>query len=299
MAVAGFRVAFQKPVAILIWAAFALITALGSGVITVATMGPALAKIQSATPGDPQASLAALGQMGIGYAILLPCYLITSAITTVAANRAMLRPQERQFGYLRLGPDEFRVGVVLLVVGLIMGLLYIVSAIVFLGLGAFLGVVLAGHGEDPTGSVAGMSIGMLLGLIPAGLIMAFVASKFSLSSAVTLDTRSINIFGSWSLTRGRTGKVFLTYLLMLGLYVLVGLIAVSLMAGAVAAFGGGAAGMLKMFQPDMSTYKGLFAPITFTYYVLVALVSGLGNAIFNCPPAAIYQAIRRRDVDVF
>ena len=124
----------EHPTAVLIWAGAQLVVGVLMTVVMIVMAGPAMTQmLQSQANGaaqDPAESLRLLQQMGPLYLLLLPASLVIYGVIYGAMNRIVLRPQDSAFGYLRLGADELRQMVVLLVIWVIMFAVYLVSFIV-------------------------------------------------------------------------------------------------------------------------------------------------------------------------
>ena len=108
----GFRVTRRHPGAVLLWAAVWLVGFVAMLVAAAPFMAPWMNEIAT-TQGGPE-TLSAGAQRAVqmaGFAFA-PVALLIQAVLLPAAYRAVLRPEERRFGYLRLGRDELRILVV-------------------------------------------------------------------------------------------------------------------------------------------------------------------------------------------
>jgi hypothetical protein len=295
-AFSGLRLAARRPVAILVWGLFYFALSIGLAALMASMAGPAIMEmqtIQAQTRADPSsanpgAMLALFGQIIPFYLMLIPISLLAGAIAIAAVTRANLRPAEAGFAYLRLGADELRLAIVSLVIGVVMFAVYIGGVIVLAITGAAL--------RAASGGAASLTVVIGLGCLLA-LLLLYVGTRFALAPALTLDRRSINIFGSFALTKGRAGKVFLACLLALAVNLVIFALGLSIVAGVAAALAGGVAGALGLFRPDMSSLTTLFTPIELLYYLVTSFLGGLGLAIMASPPAFIYQALVRDGVD--
>ena len=295
-AFSGFRMAARKPTTILVWAIAYLVFSVAIGFMTVSMAGPALTEMQAlqaqarADPSsaNPAATLALLGQVVPLYLAMIPLGLFFGAVTLGAVTRSVLRPSEGGFGYLRFSADELRLIVVMIVVGLVIGGIYIGGVIVM----AIAAAVAGGVG----GRGAALPV-VIAVACPVFLLVFYVGSRLSMAPSLTLDRKAINIFGSFGLTKGRGGRVFLSCLLALILNVLVIAVGFAIVAGAALAMGGGAGAVMSMIRPDMSSMAVYFSPVRIIYYVVMSLVGSLGLAVLLSPPAFIYQALVRDGVD--
>jgi len=165
VAFTGFGIVRHKPVAVLIWVLVQLVIAFGFSVLLVTRFGPVFQQIATLTPAqqqDPAQAVAMLRLMAplYGYGILFA--LIFYPILFATMNRAVLRPGDDAFGYIRVGPDEARqLGLIL-----IYALLGLVTEIVLI----FAGVLIGG------GIGVALHQPALAGVIVAVIIVCAIAS---------------------------------------------------------------------------------------------------------------------------
>ncbi|MCP3732936.1 hypothetical protein M9978_21200 [Sphingomonas sp. MG17] len=179
--------------AVAIWAGIYL----AANVAMLLTVQPMMAGMfSSAAAGDPSSMMAAM----------LPIYgmnlvlMLVGIILYTAAMRAVLRPQAGGLGFLRVGMDELRI--------LLLLLLFIVMGFV-LGLGFTLifGLLTAGAaaGSDSIGLT--ILVGFFGGLAVFGLF-TFLLIRFSLAFPLTLHRRQFVIGEAWTLSKGRFWTLF-------------------------------------------------------------------------------------------
>lgn len=119
----GFRLARRAPLAILAWAAayvifFAVFFAVAGGsLINVVTLAEQLQ--QSAEPSMEEMATI-MRAYGALMFLALPLSMLFSAVLSTGVARAVIRPEDGRFGYLRLGLDELRILAAMLAVGLLM-----------------------------------------------------------------------------------------------------------------------------------------------------------------------------------
>lgn len=197
----GFRLARRSPLAIVAWAlAYAVFFALfflaaGSSLTTIISMAEQIE--QTSQPSMEQ--LAPLMQAyGVLVAWAAPLGLLFGAVLSAAIARAVLRPEQSRFGYLRLGKDELRILVVSLAVGVIMML----AGMLIFGVTGFLGG-LAGGLNMPFLWLPAVLLG-LAGV--AGLI--WLSVRLSLAVPMTFARGRISIVEALRLTKGRFWPLF-------------------------------------------------------------------------------------------
>jgi len=280
VAFSGIRFVRERPRAVAIWAGLQIVVSLVLGAIVFGTMGPYLAQMQDFArqrPADPTQAMAVFSHLLPMYALLIPLSLLINAVVYAAMARAVLRPADEGAGYLRLGGDEVR--------QILLILLWFVVAI-GAEMGAFIVVliptVILGLISKPLAA-----LGILIGLgVFAGLIYCLV--RLSLSSAMTFDRKRVELFGSWALTKDHVWKMLGAYALVLGLALVI-IILVSIIATAVAAVLSGVGGMAAIFSGRVTSMADYFAPARLAVTLLWAVVTPLFWALFLMPPAEIYR----------
>ncbi len=216
----------REPRAVIVWTVMWLV-ALSVTAIVAASGQKVVVAEHGAAPG----LTAIIHRFGPFAAIFIALYLLVWATTTVAAFRAVLRPHEGRYFFLRLGPDELRLA--------IMSVTAVVLVLVFGGVPAFLLLALA----SPLMQVAPAFARDIatLGAIATVCLDIWVAVRLSLIAVETFAERRFHLTAYWPLTKGRFWYLFLCYLLcfvlLFGLVILfagAGLV-VELIVGAVGA----------------------------------------------------------------
>ena len=192
----GFRVVRRKPLVLLWWAAFylisfALIFLLAAG--PIAGLMAAAADLENmgpgATPEDLQPFM--MAYLAI-FPIVIPLGILMGAILNAAVARSVLQPGASAFGYLRLGMDEVRVAVVSVVLSIVMGL----AAMVLFGVaGAIAGFL--GAAEVPGGPLI-----MVVIFLAAVAAMIWLAVRLSLAIPITVAEKKFAFFDSFKVTGG-------------------------------------------------------------------------------------------------
>lgn len=279
----GFRLARHRPLAVLAWALMYLVViglafaVAGTG---IASLMAGMQELQGNTDPQPQ-DLQPLARAYASLAWLAPVSLVLSAVLSAAVARAVLRPSESAFGYLRLGMDELRVLAVSLVLGILGGLF---SALLAVSVGIAAALVGA------SGQEALWLLVVLAGLFAVFLIV-WLLVRFSLAIPITIAERRMAIFDSFGVTRGRA-------LPLAGMAVIAAIMSMIVSAlGLIVAFPvtlatGGLQALAAMEgQPTMELLRTA-APAIIAWTVVNAIMSALQLAILYAPFSAAYREIK-------
>lgn len=281
-ALEGFRIAREKPRTMLVWAGANLVISVAVGLLLIALFGPMLAELEAVAGGgseDPAEALAMFQRLAPLYALMIPLGLMVIAVTSAAVYRVVLRPEDSRYGYLRLGKDELRLALLMLVyMVLAIGFTFVVTLVA--------GLLAAGAGE--LGGVGAM-LGMLIGL-GALAFMIFVGVRMSLAGPMTFAEQRLRVFESWTLTRGNFWRLLGAYVLSLILALIVALLALIIYFAVAALTAGGDLGAVgKVFSPDTTSIATYFTPGMAIYLVFAAFLGAIQNAVVYAPPAVAYR----------
>ncbi|MFC0634469.1 hypothetical protein [Brevundimonas balnearis] len=279
----GFRLTRRKPLAVLLWGlVYVLMILAVFGLIggPIISFFAEMQRLQGAAEPSMEALQALLPIYG-AFAAVLPVVFVFSAVLNAAVTRAVVRPKESAFGYLRLGMDEVRVLGVSLVLGIVFGFVSLV-------------------GWSIVGFVAGMAAvteqgllvlaAVLLGLaMVAGLI--WLAVRFSLAIPIVVAERRFAVFDSFAMTKGRFWPLLGMAIIAFVLATIVGLLGgivflpVTLMTG----------GMEQLAQFEGAPLQEVItaaAPALIAYAVVNGVLSALQLAIMYAPFSAAYRDIK-------
>jgi len=195
-------------VAILVWSLPLLVTALLMMTMMRPVYEAQLATLQTGATVAPS--------LGPAFWLGFPLMTILFLVILAAGFRAVLRPEDSRFFYLRLGMDELRLlGLGLLLV-LIALLLEVVTVIAVIIVGFVLGLVL--------GKVVAAVVSGIIG-IAIGCAFVWAAVRVSPAGPLTIVERKIDIGAAWRLSRGHFwtlfGAYFVIALIVLAFYLLV------------------------------------------------------------------------------
>lgn len=306
-ALEGFRIAKERPVTMLCWGVASLAISIGSSLGMVTLFGGSMNEFMevSRNPSpDPAQAMALMGQMGAFYLFLLPVVLLIFSIFTAAVYRTVLRPSDNAFAYLRLGADEFRLAVVMVVLTILSFVLSMLAVFLVILVAAIVGGGLAASMGGSDASTAGMVGGVILLVVLIYAVMIFFSlafwTKFSLAGPMTFAEKRIRIFESWGATKGKFWSLFGCYLLaaILGFVVSIlgGVISFSVMVGlgGMNDMAGGLMGMLRGMEPDYTSLQAFFTPAMIANMAINSFFSALTYAIFLAPAAVAYRDLAQK-----
>lgn len=280
----GFRLARRAPMAILAWATayivfFAVFFAVAGGHL-VNILNLAQQVQQSADPSmtDVTALMQAYGAM---MGLVMPLSLLFSAVLTAAVARSVIRPEDKRFGYLRLGRDELRILGATLILALLMFAVVMAGSVV---VGGFIGM--AGALSAPF---------LILPAVLSGLalvaVSAWLAVRLSLVAPMTFAGQKIAIKESWALTKGRFWPLLGMAVLAGVMSMLVGLLGSIVIAPVNLVFGGldsiAGAGTTNVATLLVKSWPALLA-----WGVVNSLLSAAQAAIVYAPFSAAYLGIK-------
>lgn len=280
----GFRLAKRSPMTI-VWWSLAYLVMMVVAFFAVGSSIPAFMvaaqELEGAT--NPQMEdFQALVQLYTSMIVwLLPIFIVFGTMLNAAVARSVLRPDERAFGYLRLGADELRV----LLVSIVLGLLGAVAGTVLFGLVGVAAGFVASSGQN--------AMWLLVVLLGIAAFVAFVwlSLRFSLAIPITIAERRMAIFDSFSITKGRSlpllGMAIIAVIMSLLVSILGSIISlpITMMTGGLTSLAGmEGAPTMEMFQAA--------APALIGWVIVNAIMSALQLAIIYAPFAAAYRDIK-------
>jgi len=294
----GFRVIGRRPGAIAAWALLNLVLGaivLGLVWLTLAPDFPTLlSRIAAARtavgsgPPDQSWAFPLMIKMRAVQWIVQPFGLLFGVVFTCAVYRAMIRPEERSFAYLRLGGDELRL-IALGIIYFILAIVAVIALIIVSGLvGGALYVSLAKGGQ--TGGWFALSITVLC--IAVVCLSIWVAVRLSLAWPISFAEKRIAIFDSWRLTRGAFWRILGAYLLT-WVFVLIFSMAVMAVLGVMMLIG--ALSLGGAFQagvaPDWSRLAPLVGTLVAVWAAVASAISAMTRTVTTAPGMEIYRML--------
>jgi hypothetical protein len=281
----GFRLTRRAPLAVLSWAAaYAVFIGLmfllvGPHFVTVLSV---ITEMQA--QGQTEPSPEDVERLAQAYGVILGCAmplgLLFSAVISTAIARSVIRPEDRKFGYLRVGKDELRVLGASLLVSLIM------FAVTFAG---FMVVTVATAGAMALPAL--WLVVVLLSLAIIGLLI-WLSVRLSLVVPSTFAEGRIMLKPAFAMT-GK--KVFWP---LLGMAIIAGIMAmlVGLLGSAVAAplslMVGGSEQLVAMQGASVPSLLSALGPMLAVSLVVQAVLSAAQIVIMYAPFSAAYLLLK-------
>lgn len=276
----GFRLTRRKPMTVIWWSLayivfFAAIFGLASGpFIQVISEMDRLEGLANPQMSD-------FREIGMIYMTLmswiLPMGLLFGAMLNAAVARAVVRPGQSAFGYLRLGMDEVRVLVVSLVLSLAFG------ALMALG-GALVGFLAGFAGAS---GISGLWLGVVVAVIVLIALAVWLMVRFSLAVPIVVAERRFAFMDSFSRTKGRFWP-------LLGMAILAGVMSVlvsllgSIIAQAVMLMTGSLDVLANMEDASLQEVLSTTWPTLVGWSLVNAVISALQLAIIAAPFSRAY-----------
>jgi len=293
---AGFDLIGKRPLSVLFWGLLRVGFVAGIVLLYLPLIFGFIVQARQAEASGSDASPAAVGQMmshmlvmqGMGFLVQIVGLFVSSMIYC-AVIRAVVHPEQRSFGSVRLGAPELYLVVLSFALGFVIAFALILCLIPFM---IVVGLLAANHQWLAMGIVIGLGVLVLvLGAILVALRFAFVAPMM-------VDDGKFHLFESWTLTKGRVGSLFaiglLLVLITLLIEIVLGLLFVGLALGALILAAGGFSNIPGFFQAHASDPAALIpilAPSLILLAVLLIPVEGAFLAIFIAPWAKAYRDV--------
>jgi hypothetical protein len=216
-ALEGFRVIRREPKAVLVWAGLWVAALSLVSFIKVVTGG-----VGAPSATAPRGSWDILRSFGPLAVLLVPTLLGLWVVTTAAVFRAVLRPHEKAWFFIRLGLDEVRLGIMTAIAFVLVLVLGGVPASVLLFL---LSPIL---GAVPT-FARYIAIG---GAFVTVCLEVWIAVRLSLIAVETFAEKRFHLTAYWPLARGYFWRLLWAYVLValeFGAFLLASLLTVFLL----------------------------------------------------------------------
>lgn len=280
----GFSLTARHPGAFALWVLVDLVLGQGPYALLMALLGPNFLSI--VRHGDVGASFietVLTGRILGGFAPMISS-LILYAILYGAVFRAVLRPQERRFGYVRIGRGE-------LVLAALMAMFYI-GFVAFIACGLFVNWLIS-LAITAVAPAVGAVISLLLTVALIAAVVWLLA-RLSMVMPMSFAAGRFKLAEAWSLTRGQLKQLLLlaVLLVLLALAVVVVIFAAVAVSGTVFLTSFGDVDALRAFleQSTDDIIRNL-TPWGLAAAAFSALVSTFGFVVFAAPWAEAYREI--------
>ena len=291
VALEGVRLTRERPGTVLAWGGvLAAAQAVTIGLLTATGAGEGMAAFTrlGATPGaDPTAAAALLPAAAPGLLLTVAVGLLAQTAVYAALLRAVLRPSDKRFAFLRVGLDELR-------------LLGVLAALTVLGVVTLFVLVTAlGMLILPLASVAGYAMTGAMPLVMALAIAAlsYPAVRLSVAPAASLAEGRTRLFGVWPLTTGVFWPLMASALLAAVVATVVAVLG-EVLVTALWALGAGETmeRAAVLLQPDLRSAAGVLTPGAIGGVVTGGVISAFALTAAAAPGAAAYRALARRPI---
>ena len=284
----GFKVVRRHPMTIVFWSLLYIVV-MGLG---FALAGPAIMNVMARmevlqaaarTGGEPSiADFQAISSSMLGvFALVGPVLLVMGAVLSAAVSRAVVRPAETAFGYLRLGMDEVRVLGVTLLIGLFLYVVWTVGVVILVALGVF---------AQSSGLPVLLIPVVLLGLALIALI-AWLALRLSLAVPIVVYERRWAVFDSFALTKGRSLPLLGMAIVAVVMFILVNLLG-SIVAMPVQLLTSSSLNPAVLAGQSLPAILQAAWPAIVGWIVIQSILSALQLAVLYAPFSAAYRDIK-------
>jgi len=282
----GFGLIRRRPVTVIIWGGVRTALSVATLALMLPFYGAIFARFAHAGPPAPFDASQMSTIMGLQSLNLL-VNLFSAAVGVVlfcATCRAVLRPDDSAFAYLRLGAAEIFVFLFAMVAYILWLIALFIVAIPLVIIIAVLG---ASHAA-PAAAIVGV-----VGFFAAFSATVYIFTRFCMGGPLILDQGKLLLFDSWALTRGHAGSLFGLSLslgvILVALELLIGAVMFAIGAIIVSAMPGGWQGLLAAMRQSPMTVFASFAPWLVVLGVVSIPVTGAFQAITAAPWASAYR----------
>lgn len=279
----GFRLTRRAPVAVLLWAAayavfFGLLFLLaGSHFATVLSLVTQMQGQAEPSMEEMQPLMQAYGAI-IAWAA--PLGLLFGAVISTAIARSVIRPEDRKFGYLRVGKAELRV----------LGASLIVALIMFAA--TFVGFMVVGLVAAAAAAVPALWLAVVLLSLALIALMVWLSVRLSLVVPATFAQGRIVLKSAFAMT----GKKVFWPLLGMAIIAWVMAVLVGLLGSTVAAplnlLVGDADRLIAMEGASVPRLLGALGPMLAVMLVVNAVMSAAQIVIMYAPFSAAYLQLK-------
>jgi hypothetical protein len=270
-ALEGFRLTRERPWTILAWTGFYFIGLTILFFAMLAVLGPSFRDMLERGDASEVDAMSAILAKSPQLGPILILAVFFNAIMVSGVFRLVLRPQDKGWAWLRIGADELRLTIVVLLLPL-----FIAAAVAFVDFAVVMVAQMTGAARYAPVIIASLALAITL----------WIGVRLSLAAPATFVRRRIAIADSWRLTRGHFWSLAGMIVLAVIFWIMV-LLLVVIIGYAVVAMAGGVEAMENLSSLTPAT---LFA-LVFTYFVQILLLPVLQIVMIGGPLAIAYRQI--------
>ncbi|MET0336122.1 MAG: hypothetical protein ABW063_00005, partial [Caulobacter sp.] len=271
-AIKAFDVMGRRPKPMIVWAALYAVFSVVFAVINAQIAGPVMMAAEAG-----QADFRQIFGLIPWFLVCVLLFFAVWSIGYTAMIRAVLTPEGDRGFYMRLSGDELRqAGVMLAFTLMLLGVYFLL----------FMAMLAIGFGTAVGGRPSGWGIAVVVALALATVAaVVFVGVRLSLAMPISFVRRRVELFESWSMTKGRFWPMLGAYLLAAVAACLI-YIVVMVVAAMIAFFaGGGFVGLQAMFSTPPTGAAAVLKPLPLTLEILMAVTTAVTTFITAAPAA--------------
>lgn len=287
----------DHPAAVLMWGLAYFVVVMAPMLAVGAMMAPDFIKLSELASAEIESDAAALAaaltlqaKMMLLQAVQFVSTIVGATILYCAIFRAVLEPQDKRHWYLRLGRAELWFAFLWMVVMTLAFMAMLVGMIPLSMAGVLVGTT--------GGGAVSWSILVAAGVGVFGLI-TWASIRLALAFPMTFAERKFRLFESWAPTRGHAGRMAMTFLIVVGLVLLIELVVLVLfvvLGLTVLAISGVTIPWNQGPDAQITAPPGGWGPFLFiavpSAALLLSMVSAAIYAISVAPLAYIYRQLQ-------
>jgi hypothetical protein len=213
------------------------------------------------------------------------------AVLFCAVWRAVLHPEQRRLGYVRIGAAELFVFLLIIVVSIVL----VASMLMVVVPGAIIVALLAANNAAAAAAIIGVvgCVALIVGAI-------YVALRFSLAGPMIVDVGKFRLFESWTLTKGHVGGLLAVALCLVAIILVgemtIGAVILGVGANMLGAAAGGVQTLTAFFSQAPSAFLPKLAPLLTLLAIIAIPIAGCAIAIVGAPWARAYRDLAAPDM---